>query len=152
MKKAGKMEREGHLELTFLGRTYMILLYVISTIFILLILGGVLNSVSPRPNPAYDLYLALGLWICFIAGGMVYEYHREVFLQLGMKRRSVRILMPLIFLLIIGIPIILVSEYVTFPEIRLVFSVIVVLLGVLMWRLGSMLIRERRKAYLEREF
>jgi len=146
------MKEDGDLQHIFLGRTYMILLYVIATIFILLILGGVLNSASATPNPTYDLYLALGLWICFIAGGMVYEWHREAFMELGMKRKSLKILMPLIFLLIIGVPIILVSEYVAYEGIRMVFSVIIVLIGMLLWRVGYMFIREKRKAYLEREF
>jgi hypothetical protein len=52
----------------------------------------------------------------------------------------------------IGLPVIAVSDYVEYPPIRLVFSVILVLVGTLMWRVGSMLIREKRKSYMEREF
>jgi hypothetical protein len=130
----------------------MMLLYVIATIFVLLILGGILNSTGDRPNKSLNLYLALGLWICFIAGGVVYEYHREAFRRIGFARKSVRIVLPLFFLLIIGIPIILESQIVGDPGIRLVFAIIIVLLSILMWRTASMLVQERRKAFLERRF
>lgn len=130
----------------------MMLLYVIATIFVLLILGGILNSTGERPNKDLNLYLALGLWICFIAGGLVYEYHREAFLRVGFARRSVRIVLPLVFLLIIGIPIILESLIVGDPGIRLVFAIIIVLLSILMWRVISMLLKERLKASIERRF
>lgn len=146
------MESDRRLEVIFITRTYMILLYVIATVFVLLILGEILNGMSERPDRLFSVYLALALWICFVAGGIVYEYHRETFLRIGLARRSVKIVLPLIFLLIVGLPIILVSEYVADPGIRMVFSIIIVLLSILMWRSGSMLIQERRKAYMEREF
>ncbi len=146
------MEEERRLEIVFITRTYMMLLYVIATIFLLLILGGILNSTSKKPDAVFNLYLALGLWICFVAGGMVYEYHREAFLRIGYARRSVKIVLPLAFLLTVGIPIILVAEFMADPGIRLVLSIVIVLLSILMWRTVSMLIREKRKAFVERRF
>ncbi len=146
------MEEERRLEIVFITRTYMMLLYVIATIFLLLILGGILNSTSKKPDAVFNLYLALGLWICFVAGGMVYEYHREAFLRIGYARKSVKIVLPLAFLLTVGIPIILVAEFVADPGIRLVFSIVIVLLSILMWRTASMLIREKRKAFVQRRF
>lgn len=140
------------LELTLVGRTYMFFIYIISTIFILLVLGAVLNATGERLDRMINLYLALGMWICFIAGGIVYEYHRESFKRIGLRRRSVKILVPLIFLMLIGLPIILVSDAVEYPVIKAIFSITLFLLGLLMWRVGSMLIREKRKSYLEREF
>jgi peptidoglycan/LPS O-acetylase OafA/YrhL len=140
------------LELTLVGRTYMMFVYIISTVFIFLVLGAVLNATSDHPSKTVNLYLAMGMWLCFVAGGIVYEYHRESFKRMGLKRRSVKIFLPLVLLLMIGLPVIAVSDYVEYPPIRLVFSVILVLVGTLMWRVGSMLIREKRKSYMEREF
>ncbi|MCK4445177.1 MAG: hypothetical protein KAW09_11575 [Thermoplasmata archaeon] len=146
------MDYDRQIELTLVGRTYMMFMYVISTVFILLVLGAMLNSTNEDPDEAVNLYLALALWLTFVAAGIIYEYHRESFKRLGLRKRSVKILLPLVFLLIIGPPIILVSDVVESALVKMVFSIILVLVGFMMWRAGSMLIREKRKSYLEREF
>ena len=146
------MTIERQIELTLVGRTYMMFVYIVSTVFIFLVLGAVLNATSDHPSRTVNLYLALGMWLTFVAGGIVYEYHRESFKRIGLRRRSVKIFLPLVLLLMVGLPVIIVSEYVEYVPIRLVFSVILVLVLTLMWRVGSMFIREKRKSYLEREF
>lgn len=146
------MNDDRQLELTLVGRTYMMFVYVISTVFVLLVLGAVLNATNDHPDKTVNLYLALGMWLCFVSGGIVYEYHRESFKRIGLRRRSVKIFLPLVLLLMIGLPVIVVSDVVEYGLVRLVLSIILVLVGTLMWRVGSMFIREKRKSYLEREF
>ncbi len=146
------MDHDQRIELTLVGRTYMMFMYVIASVFILLVLGAVLNATNEDPDETVNLYLALAIWLTFITAGIVYEYHRESFKRIGLKRRSVKILLPLVFLLIIGPPIIYVSSIVESALIKLVFSIILVLVGFVMWRAGFMFIREKRKSYLEKEF
>jgi peptidoglycan/LPS O-acetylase OafA/YrhL len=146
------MVEQSHLEMTFVGRTYMILLYVIASIFLLLILGEILNQASGDPNSTYSLYFALAIWITFIAGGIVYEWHRLAFKRLGMQRRSVKILMPLVFLLIVGVVVILVSISPYHPAIRFVISVIAVMSIWVMIRVLKMAVKDRLRSVREREF
>ncbi len=146
------MERSRSLELTFVGRTYMMFLYVIATVFLLLILGAVLNNIGEHPNESFNLYIAVGLWISFIAGGIVYEWHRIAFKRLGMRRKSVRISLPLIFLLLNGVPIIFISALPYHPIIRLICSALVVISLFAIWKAFSMAIRNRLRSVREREF
>jgi peptidoglycan/LPS O-acetylase OafA/YrhL len=146
------MDEVSHLELTFVGRTYMILLYVIASIFLLLILGEILNHASGNPDSTYSIYFALSIWITFIAGGIVYEWHRLAFKRLGMERKSVKILLPLVFLLIVGPIVILVSVSPYHPAIRFVISVIAVLSIWVIRRSLIMAVKDRLRSVREREF
>lgn len=146
------MNEKSHLELAFIGRTYMILLYVIASIFLLLILGEILNNATGNPNSTYSLYFALSIWIAFIAGGIVYEWHRLAFKRLGMERKSVKILLPLVFLLIAGVVVILISASPYHPAIRFVISVIAVISIWIIRRSLTMAIKDRLRSVREREF
>jgi tellurite resistance protein TehA-like permease len=146
------MDKTKHLELTFIGRTYMMLLYVVATIFLLLILGGILNNTSETPNESYNLFFAVAIWISFVAGGIIYEAHRLAFKRLGMERRSVRILLPLIFLLVVGLIVIAVSESPFHPTIRLVISIIAVISFFIIWKVLTMAIKDKLRSVREREF
>jgi peptidoglycan/LPS O-acetylase OafA/YrhL len=146
------MDENRHLDLTFVGRTYMILLYVVATVFLLLVLGALLNNVGESPNQTYNLYFALALWVAFVSGGIVYEWHRMVFKRMGMQLRSVRILLPLVFLLIVGVIVILVSESPFEPAIRLIISIIIVIAFWILWKAGTMALKGRLKSVREKEF
>jgi membrane protein implicated in regulation of membrane protease activity len=146
------MDEKSHLELTFVGRTYMILLYVIASIFLLLILGEILNRASENPDSTYSLYFALSIWITFIAGGIVYEWHRLAFKKLGMERKSVKILLPLFFLLIVGVVVILISVSPYDPAIRFTISVIAVMSIWVIRRVLTMAVKDRLRSVREKEF
>lgn len=146
------MDEKSHLEVTFIGRTYMILLYVITSIFLLLILGEILNNATGNPDSMYSLYFSLAIWITFIAGGIVYEWHRLAFKRLGMEKRSVKILLPLVFLLIAGVIVILISASPYDLEIRFVISAIAVISIWIIRRSLTMAIKDRLKSVREREF
>ncbi|MCK5291075.1 MAG: hypothetical protein KAR39_03540 [Thermoplasmata archaeon] len=146
------MSEKSHLEIAFIGRTYMILLYVIASIFLLLILGEILNNATENPDSTYSLYFALSIWMTFIAGGIVYEWHRLAFKRLGMEKRSVKIVLPLVFLLIAGMVVILISASPYHPAIRFVISVIAVISIWIIRRSLTMAIKDRLRSVREREF